>query len=422
MSKLLDKCLNNLHNDNLNSLDLDDLLKDIIAKDILIQTIDSIGFNNLSLRLIILLSKQDPELAIIYFNKFISSISPSVYFDLNIFEKHIVDLPLPPIYLLEPLATAIDRFIPEDYLSPLHCSFVLLCLKSKCFGYAVPVISKKLTRISLERTKGKKQDHFLPSIKNSEDILLYFYYSGLIFIGLKRWEEAFDQLLFCLYIPAFAISAIAVEAYKKYLLVSLILHGSVIPFNEPCSHVVSSFFSYIPTVNSHGVEGKDWIHYLEFSREFIILNSVPSTVVPSDEWCQTLLSKYETIFKKDANFGLAKQALVSLRKHILVKLSQVYQVISMEKITSMIGASNVEITEQLIYKMVEEDLISCQIDKKNFLVSFSLQNVYPKGVVDGNNITQQLIESVEWCKNILKMEKQLKAQETKIITKESSSE
>ncbi len=98
-----------------------------------------------------------------------------------------------------------------------------------------------------------------------EECLLYFYYGGMVYIGLKRFRDALESFrvvsvaaaprrahsrgyrspvgclcLQCLIVPAAAVSRIVVEAFKKYALVSIIVHGQVrvddgaVPHAAPC--------------------------------------------------------------------------------------------------------------------------------------------------------------------------------------------
>ena len=60
------------------------------------------------------------------------------------------------------------------------------------------------------------------------DHLLYHLYGAMIYIGLKKWKRALEFLRYVITAPAAgAISKIMVEAYKKWILVSLIYQGSV---------------------------------------------------------------------------------------------------------------------------------------------------------------------------------------------------
>lgn len=56
---------------------------------------------------------------------------------------------------------------------------------------------------------------------------LYFYYAGSVYIGLKKFSRATEMLKTAISVPAIVPSAVMIEAYKKFVLVSLILSGQV---------------------------------------------------------------------------------------------------------------------------------------------------------------------------------------------------
>ncbi len=62
---------------------------------------------------------------------------------------------------------------------------------------------------------------------DSKDVRLYFYYAGSVYIGLKKFTRATEMLKTAISVPAIVPSAIMIEAYKKFVLVSLILSGQV---------------------------------------------------------------------------------------------------------------------------------------------------------------------------------------------------
>jgi COP9 signalosome complex subunit 3 len=61
------------------------------------------------------------------------------------------------------------------------------------------------------------------------DFLQYFYYSGLVFIGMKQYAKALESFQMVLTIPTMSLSAVQLEAFKKYVLVCLLVHGEVLP-------------------------------------------------------------------------------------------------------------------------------------------------------------------------------------------------
>lgn len=113
---------------------------------------------------------------------------------------------------------------------------------------------------------------------DAKHFLCYYYYGGMIYTGLKNFERAlyfYEQVLGfsdpsfnvtvlsvvlhfhssvridghvfvtpsfqAITTPAMAVSHIMLEAYKKYILVSLILHGKVQPLPKYTSQIVGRF-------------------------------------------------------------------------------------------------------------------------------------------------------------------------------------
>lgn len=60
--------------------------------------------------------------------------------------------------------------------------------------------------------------------------LLYYYYGGMIYTAMKNYERALYFFEVAVSTPALAMSHIMLESYKKYILISLILHGKVCNF------------------------------------------------------------------------------------------------------------------------------------------------------------------------------------------------
>lgn len=61
----------------------------------------------------------------------------------------------------------------------------------------------------------------------SKYFLLYYYYGGMIYTAVKNYDRALYFFEVVITTPAMAVSHVMLEAYKKYILVSLILYGKV---------------------------------------------------------------------------------------------------------------------------------------------------------------------------------------------------
>jgi COP9 signalosome complex subunit 3 len=118
--------------------------------------------------------------------------------------------------LVRCLIRVCDLVSPQSTcLSSIHADVLQTCISAKMYTYAHSFISiRSITEIC-------------PSMSplSSADFLRFFYYSGIVHIALEEYQQAlvcFDQVIST---PASCISAIAIEAYKKALLVSLITQG-----------------------------------------------------------------------------------------------------------------------------------------------------------------------------------------------------
>ena len=64
---------------------------------------------------------------------------------------------------------------------------------------------------------------------NYRDHLMYFLYGAMLYLGVKNWERALLLLEIVIMSPTqHTASMIQVEAYRKWVLVGLLLEGRVI--------------------------------------------------------------------------------------------------------------------------------------------------------------------------------------------------
>ena len=62
------------------------------------------------------------------------------------------------------------------------------------------------------------------------DIMGYLYYRGLLFTGLKRYEEALDSFMLVLALPAQITHKVHTESYKKLIILNLLTRGKGVNF------------------------------------------------------------------------------------------------------------------------------------------------------------------------------------------------
>ena len=89
----------------------------------------------------------------------------------------------------------------------------MVALAARAYHRAAPLLNAPLTEVVPELT--------------ALDALLFHYYGGALLLGLRRYQDAYVFFARALSLPASATSAVAVAAYKKLVLTSFILTGSV---------------------------------------------------------------------------------------------------------------------------------------------------------------------------------------------------
>ena len=120
-----------------------------------------------------------------------------------------------------------------------------LCLHAKAHAYALPVLDKPTCHF----LTGSEQSH----LENDQSLLCayleyspqtsihgfsaeltykehleYFLYGAMIYMALKQWKKALHLLAIVISSPVVnSVSMIMVEAYKKWILTSLLENGKV---------------------------------------------------------------------------------------------------------------------------------------------------------------------------------------------------
>lgn len=206
----------------------------------------------------------------------------------------------------------------NSQLTSIHADLCQLCLVSKCFKPALEFLDVDITAMSSQSEEYTK--HFL----------LYFYYGGMIYTALKDYDRALYFFEVCLTTPAMAVSHIILEAYKKYVLVSLILNGKVefLPrFTSSAARFLKRLSqAYQELITAYGTNNCDEI--------------------------QAIITKYEEPFNRDHNLGLVKQVLGSLYKKNIQRLTNTFLTLSLSDVASRVKLAGPAEAEKHILNMV----------------------------------------------------------------------
>lgn len=208
----------------------------------------------------------------------------------------------------------------ESQLTSIHADLCQLSLLAKCFKPALEFLDVDITSISQE---GGQFD--------SRYFLLYYYYGGMIYTVLKNYDRALYFFEVCVTTPAMAVSYIMLEAYKKYILISLILHGKVLNLPRYTSQVINR---YIKPLSQQ---------YQELATAYL---------VNSCEEVQNIITKYQQVFVRDHNLGLVKQVLAYLYKKNIQRLTKTFLTLSLSDVASRVQLSGPAEAEKYILSMV----------------------------------------------------------------------
>jgi COP9 signalosome complex subunit 3 len=239
---------------------------------------------------------------------------------------------------IKPLITAVKKLrTGSEVLTPVHCDLFQVCLLSKCNSVAVPFL-EPVFDVNQEATGV-----------TAKDMLLFCYYGGLLLTGLKDFPKALTFFKTAVTAPAVVLSAIMVESYKKFVLLSLLVHGRVLPLPKYTSSVIqrhhkTSFPQYHEFANAFSTQNTDEVH--------------------------KIAETYSEVYQKDRNFGLIKQCIQSLYRKNIQRHTQTYLTFSLQDIAASVKLNSPAEAERQVLRMIERGEIFATINQKDGMVSF----------------------------------------------------
>ncbi|KAJ3045357.1 COP9 signalosome complex subunit 3 [Rhizophlyctis rosea] len=217
-------------------------------------------------------------------------------------------------------------------LTPLHPIMAKYCLLAKHPRAALPILNADITVIDLYSGYLQYQDN-----------LLYHYYGGILYILLKKFDRALDFFQVVVSAPAAVTSAIQIEAHRKYILVSLLLHGKVLSLPKYTAQPVTR------TLRNQNVPYEDFAKAYE-SHNHARVNAE--------------ITKYQQAFTNHHNFGLIIQCRESLMRRNIQQLTQTYLTLSLADIAKSVGLKSTEEAERHVLQMIEEGQVHATINHK----------------------------------------------------------
>ena len=255
-----------------------------------------------------------------------------------VFKEVCIEMSCPSRAIL-PLRDAITTLQPTpEHLTPQHADFFQCCLLAKAYSAALPILDKPIFEV-------------VPPLTGltPRDFLLYCYYGGMVYIGLRRYADAADMFLHAISAPAVVMNAIVVAVYKKFILTSLIAVGSLPSFPRYTAavvqrHLKSSCTKYLALADAY--KSKDVTELRRAATE------------------------HAQAFATDANTGIVELCVQSLYKRNIQRLTQTYLTLSLADIAQSVQLVSPQKAEACVLQMIEAGEIFATINQKDGMVSF----------------------------------------------------
>eukprot|EP00798_Chlamydomonas_sp_ICE-L_P025440 gene25440-11100_t len=270
-----------------------------------------------------------------------------------------------------PLLSAIRTLQPSvDCATPIHTDVLQLCLLSKCYNAATPLLDEDILTVEPAKT-----------CMTPTDLFLYCYY------GRKQYARALDLLLQALTAPSMTGNAIVVAAYKKYVLTSLIHSGAVCPLPKftpsKVRQSVESEYQYTELATAYATHSAEkLLKCIEQHANFYEADTNTGIVSEglTKRNIQRLVQTYltppiptphpsctlpfqDTNTGMDNNTGLVKLVSESLTKRNIQRLTQTYLTLSLGDIASQVGLSSANDAE---LQMLRDGMVNFLEDPEQY--------------------------------------------------------
>ncbi|KAI1380882.1 hypothetical protein F4677DRAFT_404983 [Hypoxylon crocopeplum] len=276
---------------------------------------------------------------------------------------------LPPSVAVEALATAILRLDPTGtMLTSSHILLAKLAYNTDNIDPALQVIDKNIVFFPGMPSFGESQylcDLTLPpaayisretgltNALKSTSILEYDLLCGMIHCSKRDWTKAYAAFERVVSFPSRegGSSKIMIEAYKKWVLVSLLSQGKL---HGPQIHAIAA------TNKLYGSLGK-------------VYTAIAMLFVTDDaKALKTEVEKNSGVWLEDGNSGLIQEVLAAYQKWRVLGLEQIYSKISLSEIRQQTTSAETgealekeEDVEMLIQNMIISGMLNGVIEKND---------------------------------------------------------
>lgn len=235
-------------------------------------------------------------------------------------------------------------------LSTTHYHFLRLCLLTRAYTDAIDILDRPIYHIpTLESTKTLEKrlgtyrcssfESSLPIFGAQTDLagkitnrvyLEYFLLGAICYIATEQWKKAQAFLEVVLVHPTHgnAVSLIMVDAYKKWLLVGLLIDGKGSPVPKAMS----------------GNAGK---HIRALAKPYDCV--VDAFRSHKDERLRGEIQEGLEEWNKDGNYGLMREVYNAFRKFAVIRLSKTFAALPVEEVAARTSPTPQDAQESFVY-------------------------------------------------------------------------
>lgn len=230
------------------------------------------------------------------------------------------------------------RETPE-HLTSMHADALQLALLAKLVKPTLGLLEQRVLHVTKECMQPR-------------DFLLYFYYGGMCFAAVKEMSKALDMFQLAFTMPCTALNEIMAELYRKYVLLSLIVHGEVQTLPKYTANLVQRLIK-------------------NCCAEYHEIATACGTHEVTE--VQAAVEKHKAVLQRDSNYGLAKQVLAAVYSRNIQRLTQTFVTLSLEDIAQQVKLRDATQAKKHVLEMIERNMIVATIDEQMGMVSFDTE-------------------------------------------------
>ncbi|KAL4877932.1 hypothetical protein BJY04DRAFT_122138 [Aspergillus karnatakaensis] len=229
-----------------------------------------------------------------------------------------------PVLAVTVIRDALKQLDSYGTFISLHLILVKLALATASYTHALPIMDKLIYQFPADTEQAHSEvfrcsEHTQTAAFFTDtsgfsakltyrDHLLFFLYSAMIYMTLKKWDQASHCLCVVISSPTTnSVSKIMVEAYKKLLLVNLLGYGKRLPTPKLVAPHVNRIYQSLARPYTSLAESFEAGDLQKMSAE---------------------IDLGQPIWRTDNNFGLVSQLPHAYDKFMIIKLGKTFSALA----------------------------------------------------------------------------------------------